>query len=51
MRDLTIEELGHVYGAGSSSCHPSPPPCSKGTGQKSTGHKSTGHKSSKCGCN
>ena len=43
MRDLTNEELGHVYGAGGNSCK-------SGSGSKKHGsskHKSSKHKSSK----
>lgn len=38
MRDLTNEELVHVYGAGGAGCSPTPPSCpTKGSKGKSKG--------------
>jgi len=47
MRDLSTDELGHVYGAGGSgrNCSPQPPSC--GGGSKSKKSKSHGSKSKK----
>lgn len=44
MRDLSTNELGHVYGAGGRGCSPRPPSCG-GKGSKSKKSKS---KKSKC---
>ena len=58
MRDLSTDELGHVYGAGGRGCSPQPPSCSKGSkskkskshkkSKKSGSHKSKGHGSRGC---
>jgi hypothetical protein len=39
MRDLSTDELGHVYGAGGRGCSPRPPSCGGG-GSKSRHSKS-----------
>ena len=47
MRDLSTDELGHVYGAGGSgrNCSPQPPSCSGSKSKKSKSHKSKAKKS------
>ena len=49
MRDLSTDELGHVYGAGGSGrgCSPQPPSCSGSKGKKSKKSKSKKSKSKK----
>ena len=44
MRDLSTDELGHIYGAGGRGCSPRPPSCGGGKGSKS---KKSGSKKSK----
>lgn len=56
MRDLTLDETGHVYGAGGSSCEPQPPSCGEknGSGKKNNGSNGKKEKNgSGCysGCN
>ena len=46
MRDLSTDELGHVYGAGGRGCSPQPPSCG-GKGSKSKHSKSKHSKSKK----
>ena len=46
MRDLSTDELGHVYGAGGRGCSPQPPRCG-GKGSKSKKSKSKKSKSKK----
>lgn len=46
MRDLSTDELGHVYGAGGRGCSPRPPSCG-GKGSKSKKSKSKKSKSKK----
>jgi hypothetical protein len=55
MRDLSTDELGHVYGAGGSgrNCSPQPPKCgggSKGKKSKSKKSKSKKHSGSRRYC-
>jgi hypothetical protein len=47
MRDLSTDELGHVYGAGGSgrNCSPQPPSCSGSKNKKSKSKKSKAKKS------
>ena len=49
MRDLSTDELGHVYGAGGSGrgCSPQPPSCGGSKGKKSKKSKSKKSKSKK----
>jgi hypothetical protein len=55
MRDLSTDELGHVYGAGGRGCSPQPPSCGGGgsksrhsKNKKSKSKKSRGHGSRGC---
>ena len=47
MRDLSTDELGHVYGAGGSGrgCSPRPPSCGGSKSKKSKSKKSKSKKS------
>ena len=49
MRDLSTDELGHVYGAGGSGrgCSPQPPSCGGSKSKKSKSKKSKSKKHSK----
>lgn len=46
MRDLHVEELGHVYGAGGrSSCKPAKNKCKGGSGSRGKGSRGKGSRS------
>jgi hypothetical protein len=49
MRDLSTDELGHVYGAGGSGrgCSPQPPSCGGGSKSKKSKSKKSKSKKSK----